>query len=360
VGGRAFFWDKNGYNFNRDYANEKGFTLSLSRLSMKTCRIFSLFIVFCGILFLISACSQQNELTIYALKGSPGVALIRLFEEVPRVESCKIKVEALLQADLMAAKFIAGEAKIGILPPNMAAKIAASGRKIQAAAVIGNGMLSLISGDPSIRQIEDLKGKEVELAGQGATPDFVFRKILESRGIKPDMDLRLGYALAHPEIVQALASGRIGLALLPEPFATMALAGNPALVLVGDIQEEWRQLGKGGGGDYPMTVLVLDADFAAANPGLIGSILDRVKASIEWVKANPQEAGILAEKHELGLRAALVRDAIPKSNYVYIPMPEARPGLEALFGAFLDFAPASIGGAQPNEDFYYMMEYQGR
>jgi NitT/TauT family transport system substrate-binding protein len=321
---------------------------------MKT-KFFLFFLYY--LLFLISACSQQNELTIYALKGSPGVALICLFEEVPQAESYKIKVEALPQADLMAAKFIAGEAKIGILPPNMAAKIAASGGKIQAAALIGNGMLSLISGDLSVRQIEDLKGKAVELAGHGATPDFVFRKILLSRGINPDTDLRLGYALAYPEIAQALAAGRIGIALLPEPFATMALAENPALVLVGDIQEEWRQLGKGGGGDYPMTVLVLDADFAAANPGLVNSIMDRVKDSIEWVKANPQEAGLLAEKHELGLRATLVKDAVPKSNYVYIPMPEARPGLEALFGVFLEFAPASIGGVLPADGFYYMMEY---
>jgi NitT/TauT family transport system substrate-binding protein len=193
----------------------------------------------------------------------------------------------------------------------------------------------------------------VELAGQGATPDFVFRKILESRGIKPDTDLRLGYALAHPEIAQALAAGRIGLALLPEPFATMAIAGNPALTVIGDIQEEWRQL-RNGGDNYPMTLLAVDADFAAANLGLVGGILDRVKDSIEWVKANPQEAGLLAEKHELGLRAALVRDAIPKSNYVYVPMPEARPGLESLFEAFLEFAPASIGGVLPADNFYYM------
>ena len=318
----------------------------------RTSKTFKLFAVFCLVSFVWCGCSKK-EVTIYGIKGSSGVALIRLFEDAPADPGYSITVEALPQADLMAAKFAAGEAKIGILPPNMAAKIAASGKKIQVAAVIGNGMLSLISGDPSVKQIEDLNGKAVELAGQGATPDFVFRKILLSKGLNPNADLSLGYALAYPEIAQAVASGRVGVALLPEPFASMAFAGNPGLALVGDIQEEWQQAA-GTDGNYPMTVLVVDADFAAANSGLMGSILNRVKDSVEWVKANPEEAGLLAEKHGLGFRAALVKDAIPKSNYVFIPMPQARPALEALFGAFLEFAPASIGGTLPGDGFYYI------
>jgi NitT/TauT family transport system substrate-binding protein len=102
-----------------------------------------------------------------------------------------------------------------------------------------------------------------------------------------------------------------------------------------------------------MTALVVDAAFAAENRILVNSILDRVRDSVQWVQANPEAAGILAEKHELGLRAAVLRQAIPKSNYVFIPLPQARPALEALFGAFLEFAPASIGGALPKDDFYY-------
>jgi NitT/TauT family transport system substrate-binding protein len=58
------------------------------------------------------------------------------------------------------------------------------------------------------------------------------------------------------------------------------------------------------------------------------------------------------EKHDLGLRAAVVRDAIPQSNYVFIPAVQARESLETLFGAFLEFSPASIGGSLPGDDFY--------
>jgi NitT/TauT family transport system substrate-binding protein len=296
-----------------------------------------------------------KELTIYSLRGSPGVGMIRLFEEAPKARGFDVKVEALAQADLMAARFLSGEAKVGILPPNVAAKIstsnASSGRDIRAAAVIGAGMLDLLSADPNVRSLEDLRGKTVEVAGQGATPDYVFRKILGVRGLAPDRDLALGYSLAPPEIAQSLIAGRVSIALLPEPFATMARLGRPDLASVADVQEEWARAG--GAGNYPMTVLVVDSALASSNAGAVEDILGAVKASIEWVQAHPAEAGALVEKHGLGLRAPVAAAAIPKSNYVFIPAAQARPSLEALFRVFLEYAPVSIGGALPGDGFYY-------
>ena len=292
-----------------------------------------------------------DTLTIYGLKGSTGVGIIRLFEDPPRIPGFDVKVEALAQADLMAARFITGEAKVGILPPNVAAKIRASGKDIRAVAVIGTGMLSLLSADPGIHVINDLKGKTVEVAGQGATPDYVFRKILDFYGLTPDHAVMMGYSLAHPEIAQSLIAGRISVALLPEPFATMARLGKPDLKSIADIQEEW--LKTGGKGNYPMTLLVADGAFADAHAGALGNILDAVKNSIEWVQRHPAEAGALVEKHELGFRATVIAASVPKSNYVFIPVVEARPSLEALFKVFLEYAPVSIGGVLPGDGFYW-------
>jgi NitT/TauT family transport system substrate-binding protein len=277
--------------------------------------------------------------------------MIRLFEQPPQITGFRINVEALAQADLVAAKFISGEAKIGILPPNVAAKIASSGKNIQIAAIVGTGMLSLLSSDPAVTRIEDLRGKTVEVAGQGATPDYVLRRILTSKGLNPDADIRLSYTLAYPEIAQSLIAGRISLALLPEPFATMALAGRPDLRTVGNIQDEW--ISAGGRVNYPMTALVVDGEFARTRPEVIRSVLADYRSSTEWVLAHPAEAGALVEKYELGLRAAVVSAAIPKSNYVFIPAREARPAIETLFRTFLEYTPESIGGVLPGDGFYW-------
>ncbi|MDR2747221.1 MAG: ABC transporter substrate-binding protein, partial [Treponema sp.] len=194
-------------------------------------------------------------LVINAIKGPSGVGMIRLFENPPQIPGYDVSIEAFGQADIIAGKFISGEAKIGILPPNVAAKIASSGKNIQIAAIVGTGMVSLITSDPSIQSIDGLKGKNIEAAGQGATPEYVFRHILKARGIDPDNDLKLTFTLAYPEIAQSLIAGKLSLALLVEPFATMALRGNPALRQVGDIQEEWVRAG--GNSNYPMTALVV-------------------------------------------------------------------------------------------------------
>jgi NitT/TauT family transport system substrate-binding protein len=131
----------------------------------------------------------------------------------------------------------------------------------------------------------------------------------------------------------------------------MALLGKPELIIAVDIQEEW-ELSEGGG-NYPMTFLVANGAFASANPVAVNGILDAVRDSIEWVNAHPAEAGVLAEKLDLGLRAPVVTAAIPKSNYVCIPAAEDRPSIEALLKAFLEFAPASIGGTLPGDRFYW-------
>ena len=153
--------------------------------------------------FLFMTCRRNESsttLTFYTIRGSSSLGLIKLFEEPPVIKGFDINIEALGGQDLMAARFISGEAKIGILPPNMAAKIFTSGASdLRCAAVIGTGMLSLLSNDTDIRTIEDLKGKSVEVAGHGATPDFVFKKILRSYGLKPDIDVILGYSLPYPK-----------------------------------------------------------------------------------------------------------------------------------------------------------------
>ena len=322
-----------------------------------------LFVIFLSVfLYALGACKKRNDLTrdlvFDIIRGPSGVGLVRLFEQPPEIDGFNVKMEALANADLAAARLISGEAKAGILPPNMAAKIASSGIDIRAAAITGNGMLSLLTLDPDVKSLEDLRGKTIEVAGQGASPDYVLKRILRFYGFDPERDLTLSYSLAYPEIAQSLIAGRVSTALLPEPFATMALTGRPGLKVISDIQEEWKRSVAGTNSAtriFPMTLLVVNGVFADENPAAVEKILDAAKNSIEWVTAHPAEAGQLAEKHELGISAAIAAAAIPKSNYVFIPAieAEAKASLEALLGAFLENDPVSIGGALPEDKFYF-------
>jgi NitT/TauT family transport system substrate-binding protein len=301
------------------------------------------------------AAASPGPIVVGALKGPSGIGLIRLFEAPPSPpDGSEVRLVAAASADLMTAKIISGEYDAGVLPLNVAAKLYASGVKIRLAAIVGDGMVSFLSSDPAIRTLADLRGRKVNVAGQGATPDYLFRRLLKGEGLDADKDLRLDYSLPYPEAAVAVASGKIDCAILPEPFATMARLRNPGLRSSIDLGALWtRQTAQP---SYPMTAFVVSSRLASERPAAVKAILEACAASIAWVVARPAEAGALVERLGLGLRAGVAAKAIPLSAYAFKDAVAARPEVEALLGAFLELSPASVGGRLPDDGFYASFE----
>ncbi|MBU0955140.1 MAG: ABC transporter substrate-binding protein [Spirochaetes bacterium] len=304
----------------------------------------------------LSAAETESRLPDYiikagALKGPTGIGMIYLFENPPVLpQQTSVQSVAVPAADIMAAKLMSGELDIAVLPVNMAAKLYNAGLDLVMAAVVGNGMVQVISADPGLNKLEELQGRTVYVAGQSATPDFLLRSLLQAQNIDPTSDLTLSYQLPIPEIAASLIAGRIETAILPEPFATMVLKGNPALRQAFPLAPLWTALS--GLDDYPMSVLVVRASLARERPQAISAFMQAYKESISKVLAEPAAAGILVEKYDMGLKAGIAEAAIPRSNYVYIEAPEARASIEALLKLFLAAAPASVGGSLPAAGFY--------
>jgi NitT/TauT family transport system substrate-binding protein len=101
-----------------------------------------------------------------------------------------------------------------------------------------------------------------------------------------------------------------------------------------------------------MSVLVVRRSLLRERPLAMRALIGAYRRSIERVRATPAEAGALVQKHEMGLTAAVATAAIPRSNLVFIDAQTARPQIEGLLRLFLEAAPASIGGALPNDGFY--------
>ncbi|MDP2791453.1 MAG: ABC transporter substrate-binding protein, partial [Rectinemataceae bacterium] len=190
--------------------------------------------------------------------------MVKMFDLVPLIPGTKVSMTASASADLVAAKVISGEFDAAILPINVAAKLYSSKVPIRLAAITGNGMVSLLTSDPAIHSLADLRGREISVAGQGATPDFVFRTILRKAGLEPEKDIRFNYSLPYPEAAMALAAGKIRIAILPEPFSTMARSANPELISPIDIDFLWKSAT--GQVSYPMTAFVVTARLAAEMP----------------------------------------------------------------------------------------------
>lgn len=295
--------------------------------------------------------APSDALVIGVLKGPTGVGLAKLVDEKPALpDGTAVSYLVVPSVDIMLSKLTTGEVDIAALPPNTAAKLYNGGVGYSLAAVIGDGMLSFITADPALTSVAGLKGREIAVSGQGAVPEYVFRLILKKNGLDPDADLKLNFSLPYPEAVASLVSGRIQNAVLPEPFATMALAGNPKLRQPFDIQALYAS--SGGSATYPISVLVVKNGLAAKRPDRVKAFLAMARISIAWTKANPAEAGKLVEKLEFGMKAKVAEASIPKANYVFVSAKAAQKDVEALFNLLIKENPASLGGKLPDPAFY--------
>ena len=250
------------------------------------------------------------------------------------------------------------EIDIGFMPLNVAAKVYNTGNKaIICCAVTGLGNISLITTDKQIRTFADLKGKIVYIAGQGATPEYMFRYLLNENGLScatdnMSSDVILDFSVPTAQLASLLISGKIKNAVVPEPFVTIAKMKSQDVRAALDFQEEYREI-TGSQSIYPLSVMVVRKEFAENNPELLEQFLEAYKKSYEWTLKNPQKAGELSEKHKLGLAAAVVTRAVPVSNYTFIPAAQAVSVSEELLKIFLQNDPSSIGGKLPEREFYY-------
>lgn len=293
---------------------------------------------------------EAKKIRVGILNGPSCVPVVQMLE---KSSYCDFSQYADPQALL--PKLLKKEIDCGFLPANVAAKVYNSASKsVVLCAVTGNGNLKLITTDRTLRQLNDLRGKTLYVAGQGATPDYITRYLLSQNDIPADSSggVTLSFSVPTAQIAAQLISSKIDYAVVPEPFATIAAEKSKDVIAAIDLQSEFKLL-NGENADFPLTVLVVRREFARDNQKILEKFLADYKKSFEWTVSHPVQAGNLCEKHNLGLAADIVAKAIPASNYVCVSAEDARADVEKFLGILLDFSAESIGGALPEQDFYY-------
>ncbi len=301
--------------------------------------------------------ADDQSIVLGVLNGPSCIPAGFLLDEKEPVKGSVVFYEKYAEPQALLPKMLKGEVDIGFLPANVAAKVYnSSNGALKVCAITGNGNISLITTDTSVKQLGDLRGKTVAVAGQGATPEYMFRYLLEKNGIAVDTadGVTMDFSIPTAQIAAQLISGKIAYAVVPEPFATVAQTKSDKVFVAVDFQAEYEYF-EGKGKVYPLTVMVVTKAFAQDNAKLLKSFLTAYEKSYKNTLKNPKQAGELSEKFELGLAAGIVTASIPKANYVYIASTsgKAQPKIEELLNIFLSFEPTSIGGKLPDAGFYF-------
>jgi NitT/TauT family transport system substrate-binding protein len=280
-----------------------------------------------------------------------------LFENHPQLDGVESSFGVSASPDILLPKLIKGEIDIGILPINIAAKVYNTNNgMILLAAIINEGMVNLVTKDATVNSFASLKGKRLYVAGQGATPDYLTRYLLSVNGIaigEGDESVILDFSIPMAELAPALISGRIDYAVVPEPFATVITSNNPIFRRAIDYQREFAIAQNDPTAVYPVASLVVRAEFARQYPETLKLFLNAMENAVVWTNANPPEAGVLVQRHTLGIQSPIVARSIPTSAFVYSSAETARPSVERLLRIFLQNDQSSVGGRLPDDGFYF-------
>lgn len=303
----------------------------------------------------VSSESSDYVVKVAALKGPTGMGLAKLIDESAAGES-KNQYEFTLasSADEILANIIQGEFDIAAVPTNVASILYNKTEgQIQMAAINTLGVLYVLSTDDSITSVADLAGKTVYSTGQGAVPEIAFNYILEQNGLIPGEDVTIEYRSEHSELAALMASGEAEIAVLPQPFVTSVLNQNENVRVALDLTEEWNQV-TNGESDLTMGCIVVQKSFAEEHPEEMAAFMEEYQASVEYVTAeeNLEDAAALIEKADI-IQAAVAQKALPECNIVFITGEDMENISNGFLQVIFDSEPTLVGGALPDEDFYY-------
>ena len=296
---------------------------------------------------------EQVTLRLGGLKGATSIGMVKLLSDAEKGETqVNYDFTMAAAADELAPLMIQGKMDVLAVPANLASVLYNKTEgKVQFAAVNTLGVVYVVEkGGETVQTVADLKGKTIYATGKGTTPEYALRYLLSMHGLDMDKDVTMEWKSEPTETVAAMKMQDNAVAMIPQPFVTVAQGQVENLRVALDLTKEWNALDNGS--MFITAGLIVRKEFAEKNPEVFQAFLNEYKASTEYVNQNPAEAAQLVEYYGI-VKAAVAEKAIPHCNITYIEGEEMKTALSGYLQVLFDMTPAAVGGKLPGEDFYY-------
>lgn len=303
-----------------------------------------------------TACSTDNtgddvQTRIVALKGPTGIGMAKMMEDNTD-EKYTFTVAA--QPTEAVAAISGGNADIAAVPTNLAATLYKKTEKgVKIIAINTLGSLYILEQGNTINSVEDLKGKTIYATGQGANPEYVLNYILEKNGLVVGQDVFVEFKAEHSELAALMASGQCIIGMLPEPNVSSAMAQNKELRIALNLNDEWNKVSNEKS-KLTMGCVIVRNEFLEQYPEKVDEFLKELESSIDYAVQNAADAGTLCEKYGIVPKAALATKAIPNCNLTLIKGKDMKSAIEGYYEVLFNADKTSVGGAIPDEEFYYV------
>ena len=196
---------------------------------------------------------ESVNVRVAALKGPTAMGMVKLMSDYAPVEEALEDKENVVtagggntyeftlaaSADEVSPKLMQGELDIACVPANLASVLYnRTDGGIVTLAVNTLGVLYIVENGNSVQSMADLAGRTIVASGKGSTPEYALRYLLTENGIDPDTGVTIDWKSEHSECVASLASGAATIAMLPQPFVTVAQTQLPDLRVALDLTED--------------------------------------------------------------------------------------------------------------------------
>lgn len=325
-------------------------------------KVLSLTLVACFILSMITGCRNNSDspeavtknksidINIGCMKGPTAIGMIKLLSDSDSKKSVNTYNYTIAgTADEISTGLIKGDLDIAAVPCNLASVLYNKTEgEIVTVAINTLGVLYIVEAGETVSNVDDLKGKTIYSTGQGTTPEYTLRFLLSSAGIDPDNDVDIQYKAEAPEVLAAMSQNPEAVAMLPQPYTTVALNSNDSFRIALDVTKEWEALSDS---TVVTGVLVARASFIKENNEAFHNFLNEYKTSTEYANSNINDTATLLESFDI-FKAPIAKQAIPYCNVTYIDGSAMKEQALAYLKVLYDQNPAAIGGKLEEGMFY--------
>ena len=293
-----------------------------------------------------SPLEEAGPVRVAALKGPTAMGMIQL------ADNDAYEFSLYPSADEVTPKIIQGEVDIAAVPANLAAILYQKTQGGVTALDINTlGVLYILENGNSVQSVADLRGKTIFASGKGSVPEYALNYMLSENGIDPQTDVTIEFKSEHTECVAALTTTENAVAMLPQPFATVAQKQNDGIEIVLDMTKEWEALADGNDVTLVTGVTLVRTQFLSENPEAVRQFLADHAASVDFVNGDPVQAAPLMEAQDI-VPAPVAETAIPLCNIRCITGPALKAQLSTYLAVLADQNPEAVGGSLPGDDFY--------
>ena len=329
--------------------------LKKQKRGIKLKKITSIILVI-ALVFLLESCKDENngevksvEFSVIAPVGSPALAQTFMESTLPSLgDNVTYDIEIVSGVDPLIVAFGSESHEIIYAPTNLGAKLISTGVPYKFAGTVVWGNLYLATGTDEEFTMADLDGKDIVVFGQNATPDIILQTILDAYTwvVEPtityvaDAGTAMGEVVLDPSKIVLLAEPVLSVASLPSKVGNMKSI---------DLQAEWAKIT--GDNSYPQAGIFVHEDL---DKDVVEAYLLAVQNSINEALTNTAAVAQMAVDLEYGtFPLPVLLGAIPRSNLEFMSALDSRTDLETYFGYIIAINPALIGGALPEDSFYF-------